>query len=329
MVLAAGFFDGVHLGHRRVLDCARAEAQRRGAEAWVLTFDEHPSRVLQSGSAPPILTAASHKVRLLAEAGMDGVVMLHFTKRLAAMPASEFVQRLLDAAPGLNAIVVGRNWTFGRGGQGTAALLRRLGTRHGWVVRIVPPLSLDGAVVSSTRIRRLVALGRLEAAERLLGRPFSIQGTVVVGRRQGRTWGVPTANLDPHHEARPPHGVYAVLAAIRGRLYRAVANLGVRPTLGSEAGREPALEVHLLDTSLDLYGEEVEVFFMARLRDEWHFDSFSALKAQIRRDIAHARHLLAALPPLKSVPLPLPKNAREGFTNPCVSARVRGIRTLH
>jgi riboflavin kinase/FMN adenylyltransferase len=296
VVLAAGFFDGVHLGHRRVLDRALAEARRRDAEAWALTFDEHPLRVLQPGAAPPILTAAPHKVRLLAEAGLDGAVLLRFTRRLAATPASEFVRGLLEAAPGLAAIVVGRNWTFGRGGEGTAALLRRLVRPRGLAVRVVAPLRRGGAAISSTRIRRLVALGRLEAAERLLGRPFSIQGTVVPGRRFGRTLGVPTANIDPHHEARPPHGVYAVLAAVRGRLHRAVANLGVRPTLVGAAGNEPALEVHLLDTSPELYGEELEVFFVARLRDERRFRSFRALKAQIRRDILRARRLLRAFP---------------------------------
>ena len=266
-----------------------------GAEAWALTFSEHPLRALRPEAAPPLLTSAAHKLFLLKEAGMDGVIMLRFTPALAAVSASDFVSRLVGSAPSLVAIVVGRNWTFGRGGQGNTTLLRRLCTGHGLTLRVVNSLCHDNEPVSSTRIRRSLAQGDLEAVRQLLGRPFSVMGTVVQGLGLGRKLGAPTANIEPHHEARPPNGVYAVLAVVRGRAYPGVASLGIRPTLPKASGRAPLLEAHLFDVSLDLYGETMDVFFIKHLRGERKFASLDELGRRIKLDIADARRAFKSM----------------------------------
>lgn len=315
VVLAAGFFDGVHLGHRRVLERTVAEAKRLGAQAWALTFNEHPLSILRPDAAPPLLTATAHKIRLLAETGLDGVVMPRFTRRLAATPAEAFVHELLVCVPSLAALVVGRDWAFGRGGMGNAALLMRLLHGRGLAVLVIPPLRRNGALVSSTRIRGLVARGALKEAAVLLGRPFGVRGTVVHGRGMGRKLGAPTANLNPHHEVRPPDGVYAAFAMLDGAPHQAVISIGTRPTFRASARRKSLIEAHLLDGAADLYGRELEIFFVERLRSQRRFASPAALQAQIRLDIEASRILLERL---------RKKVQREGFTNKIFSARVRG-----
>ncbi len=296
ILLAAGFFDGVHRGHQRVIRRALAGARQGRGSAWVLTFEPHPLKVISPAAAPALLTSTPHKLRRLAALGATGCVVQAFTPATARQEPEAFIAALKRAAPALARLYVGRNWTFGRHGRGNAALLKKLAAKHGFRVVTIPPVSWRGQPVSSTRIRRAVAAGRLADAARMLGRPFSVLGTVVPGRQIGRTLGIPTANLDFRNEIRPPEGVYAVIAVIGGTRLTGVANLGRRPTFPRRGRRAPILELHLLDTRRDLYGRTIEVFFLQRLRPERKFSSPAALRAQIRRDIAAARRRTARPP---------------------------------
>jgi len=296
IVLAAGFFDGVHRGHQKVIRRALARAAALRGETWVLTFDTHPLKVLAPDRAPSLLTSTDHKVRLLAALGADGCLIIPFTRRLAREEPEAFVARLHACVPSLAEILVGGNWRFGHRGRGDARLLRALSRRAGFRARVVRAAVCDGEPVSSTRIRTEVRRGHLERAAAMTGRLFSILGTVVPGARWGRRLGYPTANLDPHGEILPPHGVYAVRARLPdGTLRDGVLNHGVRPTLrGPRAGA--ALELHLFNFAGNLYRRELEVTFVKKLRNERHFASVQALQRQIGRDVEQARRCLRPLP---------------------------------
>ncbi len=291
LVMAAGFFDGVHLGHLKVIRETRARAAAAGGRAWALTFDPHPLKVLNPEAAPRLLTANRHKLRLLARTGLDGCLLLPFDRELAALEPEDFLQCMRAGVPGLREIIVGRNWRFGRHGRGTPALGARLGAALGLTLDVVRPVMWKGETISSTRIRAEVLAGNLDEAAAMLGRPVSILGTVVKGRSIGRQLGFPTANLDPHNEVLPPHGVYAVHAAWDGAILDGVLNFGLRPTL-REAGAIATLELHLFDFTGDLYGQDLEVFFCAFLREEERFPSLAAMQTAIGRDIAAARAAL-------------------------------------
>lgn len=290
--LAAGFFDGLHRGHRRVIDAMIQSARDCHGQAWVLTFDPHPLRVLGARMSPPLLTATAHKLRVLSRLDLDGCLVMRFTPALAACSPEQFVARLCRNIPALTAIFVGRNWRFGNRGAGNAQRLAELGRTFGFDVHVVRPVLRHRLPVSSTRIREEVRAGNLSEARALLGRPFSVLGTVVSGRTLGRTLGFPTANLKTRNEALPPDGVYAVFAAVRGRCHRAVLNLGRRPTVRQGGELRPVLELHLLDFKRNLYGDAIEVFFVRRLREERRFDTTGLLRNQIARDVQRARTVL-------------------------------------
>ncbi len=301
--LAVGFFDGVHRGHQRLIGRAQTAARRSRGTLWVLTFAPHPRQVLAPPAAPPLLTSQPHKLELLAALGVAGCVLITFTRAYAQREPEAFMATLARALPPASRIFIGQNWTFGRGGRGDARLLQSLGQQLGLRAVRLAPMNWRGRPISSTRIRQAVASGRLLEAQHMLGRPFSIQGTVIPGRRIGRTLGFPTANLKPHHDAHPPLGVYVVAVLMAGRYYPGVANLGTRPSLPQPGGRPPAplLEVHLLDMAGDLYGKTLEVFFLKRLRAERRFASRQLLQRQIAQDIANARRRLARPGPEKSL----------------------------
>lgn len=293
--LAAGFFDGVHRGHQAVIRRVIEEAGRRGEAAWIMTFDMHPLRLLQPLAAPPLLTSLEHKIRLLAGSGVRGCLVLRFTRSMAGMSPQRFIERLARAVPNLRGMVVGHNWTFGRHGAGTPAVLKKLGARHGFGVTVVRPLRWRGGLISSTRIRREVAGGRLDEAAAMLGRRFNILGTVVSGRGIGRKLGVPTANINLHHEMAPANGVYAIRAVIGRQIFDGVANIGLRPTFKSRdkaAPRKKILEAHLFNVRADLRGREIDVFFVEKIREERRFPSSAALRHRIGRDILAARKAL-------------------------------------
>ena len=291
LVIAAGVFDGMHLGHRAVLGAAARRAEEMGGMAVVLTFDPHPLAVLRPDQAPRLLTSTPHKLRLIAGEGFENVLLVTFDHDFAAMEAGDFVRKLCGASGALAAICVGEGWRFGRGRLGDGALLRSMGRDLGFEAIEVSPVAIDGATISSTNIRRFIEEGQLESAARLLGRRYSVLGTVRRGEALGRQLGFPTANLATHSEQFPPDGVYAVRVTTEAGDFSGVANIGNRPTVSSSVRR--LLEVHLLDFSGDLYGQEIEAVFIERLRGEQKFPDVGALRTQIALDADQARRLLA------------------------------------
>lgn len=292
VVLSIGVFDGVHPGHRAVLGRALTDAAAIGGSAVALTFDPHPARFLRPDQAPRLLTSAAHKARLIEAAGVPALLIVPFDAEFAAQSPGAFVRRLTAAARPLHQICVGENWSFGKGRAGNVARLRTLGAEIGFAVAEVPAVFIDGGIVSSTRIREAVERGDLEAARRLLGRDYTILGTVEPGDQLGRAIGFPTANLRAHNEQFPPDGVYAVRVSADGEIWRGVANVGYRPTVAT-AAPERKLEVHLFDFSGDLYGRDLDVDFVRFLRGEKKFDGLDALKAQIARDAENALAILS------------------------------------
>ncbi len=288
LFLAIGVFDGVHLGHRAVIERALHDARQTGGTAVVVTFDPHPIRVLRPDQAPRLLTSTPHKIRLIRALGVEQLLLISFDHTFAATPPAEFIRSLAAAARPLREICVGFEWSFGKNRAGNLALLDQLGHELGFDEVGVPAVEVDGTVVSSTLVRRAVEDGDLTRAARLLGRDYTILGTVTKGTQLGRTLGFPTANLSAHNEQFPPDGVYAVEAHRATGALRGVANIGVRPTLANSTG-ERVVEVHLFDFHGDLYGEDLEVVFRHFLRPEKKFASLDALRAQIATDAAQAR----------------------------------------
>jgi riboflavin kinase/FMN adenylyltransferase len=290
--LAIGVFDGVHLGHRSVLLRALADARSGGGSAVAVTFDPHPAKILRPAGAPRLLTASAHKLRLIGALGIESILVIPFTPEFAATPPEDFVLALHAACRPLREICVGHEWSFGRGRAGNLEMLRQMGDRLGFDEIGVPAVQVDGEIVSSTAIRGAVETGDLVRASRLLGRDYSILGTVVRGDQIGRSLGFRTANLSAHNEQFPPNGVYAVTALWNERPLKGVVNLGLRPTIASATG-ERILELHLLDFDEDIYGEDIEVTFRHCLRPEQKFSSLDALKTQIAQDVAEARRVLS------------------------------------
>jgi riboflavin kinase/FMN adenylyltransferase len=293
LFLAIGVFDGVHLGHQAVISTSARHARAAQGTPVVLTFDPHPAKVLRPDDAPHLLTATQHKIALIRDLGVVHLLVLQFNREFAATAPEEFVRQLVEHSHPLREICVGHEWSFGKGRAGNLALLKKLGTACDFDVVGVPAVTLNGEVVSSTAIRRAVAEGDLIKATQMLGREYTILGTVKAGEKLGRKLGFPTANLSAHSEQFPPNGVYVAEARLAGALYRGVANLGFRPTV-STGKPERLLELHLFDLSKDIYGEEVEVRFLRYLRPEQKFENVEALAAQIARDVAEARE--AVLP---------------------------------
>lgn len=287
IVIAAGVFDGVHLAHQTLIHRALENARYVSASAIILTFDPHPAQILRPAQAPRLLTSTPHKIRLLQELGIKDILILPFDAQLAALPARQFIELLVQHAPSLCEICVGHNWSFGQGRQGNVDLLRELGSQLGFRVTEIGMIELDGKPISSTRIREAIQAGDLTSAAKCLGRTYTILGTVVPGDSRGRSLGFPTANLAARNELFPPNGVYAVHVLVNQKIYLGVANIGVRPTVSSSSQR--ILEVHLLDFSDNLYGKDLEVRFEAYLRPENKFESIQALQNQIQADIQHAR----------------------------------------
>ena len=294
--LAIGVFDGVHLGHRsvllRALNDALNDARHGGGTAVAVTFDPHPIKILRPDHAPRLLTASGHKLRLIRDLGIQTVLVIPFTREFAATAPEDFVLALHAACQPLKEICVGHEWSFGKGRAGNLEMLQRMGDRLGFDEVGVPAVQVDGEIVSSTAIRAAVEAGDLPRAARLLGREYSILGTVNHGERLGHQLGFPTANLSAHNEQFPPNGVYAVTAQWGDRALKGVVNLGIRPTIASATG-DRVLEIHLFDFDQDIYGEDLEVTFRAYLRPEKKFENLDALKSQIAQDVAAAHRALA------------------------------------
>jgi riboflavin kinase/FMN adenylyltransferase len=287
--IALGNFDGVHLGHQALF----AEARRHSPLAAALTFQPHPGKVLQPELAPKLITLLPRKLELFAACGLAAAVVQPFTLEYARNSPRDFEASLLDVL-GARHIVVGYDFTYGAARAGTADTLREAAAARGAQVHVVPPVTVDGVVASSSKVREYILEGRVSAAQRLLGRPFDLDGTVVTGHGRGRGIGFPTANVDTPNELRPAAGVYAIRIRFKGgsegTWHPGVANIGVKPTFGVN---EVTIEAHLLDFSGDLYGKELRVQFLERLRAERRFGSVAELVGQIKRDVEAARTVIA------------------------------------
>ena len=281
-VATIGAFDGVHRGHQAVLAETARWACELGGHSLVVTFDPLPKAVVGQGEAV-CLTSLEHRLLLLGRCGLDVAVVLAFDATLAQMSPEAFVEDVLLGWLGTRHVVLGFNSTFGRGGRGNAELLRQFEARGRLEARSPAPVRHGGEIISSTAIRAAVGSGGLDQAAAMLGRPFALFGTVVRGDGRGRRYGFPTANLDLHHEAAPPNGVYATIAVLDGVRRPALTYIGPRPTF-EPAAQAPAFEVHIIDFAADLYGRDVEVEFVQRLRGDIRFASADALVAQMHAD---------------------------------------------
>src|SRR5881398_13747 len=293
LFLAIGVFDGVHLGHQAVISTSAQHARAANGTAVVVTFDPHPEKILRPKTAPHLLTATQHKIGLIRDLGVGHLLIIAFDKQFAATEPEEFVHELVEHSKSLREICVGHEWSFGKNRRGNLKLLNQFGARFDFGVVGIPPVTVNGELVSSTTIRRAVEAGDLRKAATMLGREYTILGTVVRGDNLGKKIGFPTANLSAHNEQFPPNGVYFAEARLEGVAYPGVVNLGYRPTVSSSK-TERILEIHLLDFDRDIYGKDLELRFIRYLRPEKKFENVDVLVHQIERDVQQARELSAA-----------------------------------
>ncbi len=289
-LLTLGVFDGVHAGHRYLLERLKQQAAHSRLLSGVITFNPHPQSVLHPHDQLPSLSDLDDRIKALQQLGIDIVAVLSFTPQVARLAARDFMQ-LLKKHLDMQGIVVGPDFVLGRGGEGSINLLRTLGREMNFSVDVVVPYTIDGEVVSSTLIRKALAQGDMGKVQKLMGRHFYVRGKVITSDKRGRDLGFPTANLDIKlHQALPDSGVYATITQVDGAKFLSATNIGVRPTFGDG---QRIMETHLLDYEGDLYGKEIQVQFVQRLRGEKRFASPQALKMQIKKDIKQVEALLA------------------------------------
>ncbi len=288
-VLTIGNFDGVHLGHRALLEQLTAKARASALPATVLTFEPHPRELFAPDQAPARLSSLREKFELLSECGVDRVHVCRFNRALAGLTAEQFIERILVQGLGTKHLIIGDDFRFGKGRGGDFALLQAVGKAQGFGVEAMRTVDFGGLRVSSSAVREALAAGEIERAEALLGRAYVFTGRVVHGDKIGRQLGFPTANIRIKHKRLPLTGVFAVsVSGIDAKPIPGAANLGMRPTIG--AGLKPVLEIHLLDFDRDIYGAHVTVNFLHKLRNEAKFESLEALTAQIARDVADVKN---------------------------------------
>jgi riboflavin kinase/FMN adenylyltransferase len=292
-VLALGNFDGLHRGHLKIVERVRRGAAEHGGTPMAMTFDPHPPRVVRPDKAPPLLMTLPQRLDALERAGMRAVAVVRFTRELSQWEPETFVRAVLVDWLHVSEVWVGANFLFGHDRSGNFSLLRTLGQRYGFRADKIDPVRYKEFVVSSTRIRRLVAEGRVDEAGALLGHSYALAGTIVEGRRRGRELGFPTANLRSDNELIPPHGVYATTLTVDGIVHAAITNVGVNPTFGDNGAT--TIETHVLHYNRELYGQRVQLGFVQRLRDERRFDDVDALRAQIEADCRRAERLFTRL----------------------------------
>jgi len=291
LFLAIGVFDGVHRGHQAVISTSAEHAQGANGTPVVVTFDPHPEKVLRPAAAPHLLTATQHKIALIRDLGVRHLLLITFDKNFAATEPETFVEQLVTHAQPLREICVGHEWAFGKNRRGNLELLKRLGAQSHFNVIGVAPVMANGEVVSSTAIRQAIQKGDFPKAADMLGREYTILGTVIRGDDLGKKIGFPTANLSAHSEQFPPDGVYAAEAWLEDVKHYGVVNLGCRPTVSSDKSNR-VLEIHLFDFNREIYGQDLEVRFVRYLRPEKKFESVEALKQQIAADVQQARQLI-------------------------------------
>jgi len=292
-LLTIGTFDGIHLGHRRIVDDLVRKARHEGVRSVLVTFYPHPQTVVHAGEFPiGFLTPLDEKIALLEGLGLDVLLVIPFSLELSRTEPETFVGKILVQRVGVCEFIIGSNHAFGRERKGGVKLLRELGSRYGFTVDVIAPVEIDGAVVSSTRIRHLLLDGQVSRGNRLLGWNYRLEGVVKKGKKLGKTFGFPTANIDVVGEKKlvPGDGVYAVVVHVDGNKFPGMVNIGCRPTLD---GGCRGVEVHIHDFSDDLYSKKLKVEFIDRIRDEKHFDSVNALISQIELDREKSLELLA------------------------------------
>jgi riboflavin kinase/FMN adenylyltransferase len=290
-VVTLGNFDGVHLGHQEIFRRVKERASKIHGEGVVITFEPHPLKVLAPEKFLPLLTPFRKKMILIEESGIETVLCIEFSLAFSEISSSEFIESILVRKVGVKEIIIGYNYHFGKGQRGDAQTLKEAGKVFGFEVEVVEPLKVDQTIVSSSKIRDLIQGGKVEVASRLLGRDYPIFGKVVEGAKRGATLGFPTANLEISDELYPRTGVYAVEVVCHQQHFNGLANIGLNPTFSPEiAKREDrfSLEVHILNFNQEIYGEEIEVHFKKRIRDELRFGSPSLLIEQIKEDIRYA-----------------------------------------
>lgn len=291
-VVTVGTFDGVHRGHRAVLDEIGRRARATGRRAVLVTFHPHPLRIVRPDAAPRLLTTPTEKKEILAQSGLDWAVFVQFTPRISRLSPREFVEEVLVKRIGVGELVIGYDHGFGRGRSGDADTLREIGRDLGFDVDVVGPVGHRGEAVSSTLIRAAISEGRLEEAREALGRAYAFRGVVVRGEGRGRALGFPTANLQVESTDKllPPPGVYAARGVLRSGTHHGALHVGPRPTF---QGSPPSVELHLLDFEGDLYGDMVRVDLIRQLRPIRPFGSIEGLVAQMKLDVEEARRILA------------------------------------
>lgn len=295
-VVSVGVFDGIHLAHQLIVrEMVRHAAVRRGRSV-IVTFEPHPQEILAKRPDPvKLLTTLDERIALFEMSNVDVLMVLQFTKEFAAQTPQEFVKNFIVDRVGVSEIVVGHDYGFGKDREGDIDLLRELGRKFGFDVTLVPPYSLDGTVVSSTKVRRALMGGNVELAGELLGRSYTIAGIVVRGDGRGKRLGFPTANIKPISEKKlvPRNGAYLISASVSGKAYHGMANIGFRPTF--HTAQQLTIEIHLSDFSEDIYSQTVEIMFLRRIRDERGFNSEADLIHQLEEDRTHCAALMSTL----------------------------------
>jgi len=301
-VLTLGVFDGLHLGHQLIIRTVVERAKAIGAVPTVITFDPHPRAVLHAESSPPLLQTLDQKVEAFGVLGIEQTIVIRFTEEFSLIPAQEFLRDTVKERLHAQEVYLGRGFAFGHNREGNIDLLKRVSQELGFAAAEVPEVRFRGQRVSSSRIRKLLAEGKVNLARRMLGRPYGVEGMVERGAERGHQLGFPTANLHPQNRVIPRNGVYITGTLVEGVWRRSVTNIGVRPTFGVE--KEPSLETFVINWSGDLYGDVVRIRFLYRLRDEKRFASVEELKSQIKRDVTRAesyferagtRHMLSII----------------------------------
>jgi len=292
-IITIGVFDGVHSAHRKIIKLAVKKAKAKKLSVLLITFNPHPAKVLHKTRKTPLLISVKHRLSLFRELGIDAVIVMRFTHKLARITASDFIRKVCDKIH-TREIVIGGKFYFGKDKKGSKKSLKELSKIYGYKLDVITARKAFGKVISSTWIRKLILKGELKKASRILLSPVTVLGTVVKGQRRGRFIGFPTANIDPHHEAIPPSGVYAVRVKLNKKAYKGIVNIGTRPTFKKHHGEcsEPTIEAHILNFKKPIYGRDLEISFVKKIRNEKEFESSKLLREQIRRDTVLVRRIL-------------------------------------
>ncbi len=287
-VLTLGVFDGLHIGHQRIMETVVVRAKAAGVVPTAITFDPHPRAVLHPETAPPLLQTLDQRLSNFEVLGIEQAIVIPFTTEFSQQPAENFLSDIIRDRLHAKEVYLGKGFAFGKDRGGNIELLRQKSAELGFVADEVDEVQLRGIRVSSSAIRRLLGEGKVNLARRMLGRPYGVEGVIIRGDRRGHTIGFPTANLKPHNRVIPRYGVYATATLIDGKWRKSITNIGVRPTFESDA--DPSIETYVFDFDGDLYGDVLRVRFLHRIRDEKKFNGIDELKAQIERDSARARN---------------------------------------